>query len=176
MLKEVSSDRKCNIRSYALVHLLYLPDSSYLATPAVVRYSQILIKWEMCEYFTDFHFREKEIIEVTIDTVLIFLSTVSLNQGFPHSTSPMLTWWIKLGNLDRGKRLTTSLKTSLSTSQRVALPTNRGNHCPGFCSMTTVHWGSCTLFQSTEGKAMPRCSSTPWPSGSELKATRCTAS
>ncbi|KAK9541747.1 hypothetical protein VZT92_001768 [Zoarces viviparus] len=34
MLKEVSSDREVNNKVYALVHLLYLPDSSHLPTPA----------------------------------------------------------------------------------------------------------------------------------------------
>ncbi|KAM9344601.1 glycine N-acyltransferase-like protein 3 [Symphorus nematophorus] len=35
MLKEVASDREVNNRLYTLVHLLYLPDSSHLLTPAV---------------------------------------------------------------------------------------------------------------------------------------------
>ncbi|XP_038592890.1 glycine N-acyltransferase-like protein 3 [Micropterus salmoides] len=35
MLKQVSSDRNVNNRGYVLVHLLYLPDSSHLLTPAV---------------------------------------------------------------------------------------------------------------------------------------------
>ncbi|XP_068581026.1 glycine N-acyltransferase-like protein 3 [Cebidichthys violaceus] len=34
MLKEVSSDREVNNKVFALVHLLYLPDSSHLPTPA----------------------------------------------------------------------------------------------------------------------------------------------
>ncbi|XP_070696743.1 glycine N-acyltransferase-like protein 3 [Pempheris klunzingeri] len=35
LLREVSSDREVNNRGYTLVHLLYLPDSSHLLTPAV---------------------------------------------------------------------------------------------------------------------------------------------
>ncbi|XP_044069193.1 glycine N-acyltransferase-like protein 3 [Siniperca chuatsi] len=35
MLKEVSSDSEVNSRVYTLVHLLYLPDSSHLLTPAI---------------------------------------------------------------------------------------------------------------------------------------------
>ncbi|XP_070771874.1 glycine N-acyltransferase-like protein 3 [Enoplosus armatus] len=35
LLKEVSSDREVNNRGYTSVHLLYLPDSSHLLTPAV---------------------------------------------------------------------------------------------------------------------------------------------
>ncbi|XP_062422666.1 glycine N-acyltransferase-like protein 3 [Pungitius pungitius] len=34
MLKEVSSDRRVNNEVYTMVHLLYLPDSSHLPTPA----------------------------------------------------------------------------------------------------------------------------------------------
>lgn len=37
MLKEVSSQREVNMKFYTSVHLLYLPDSSQLLTPAGFR-------------------------------------------------------------------------------------------------------------------------------------------
>lgn len=80
MLKEVSSDRGVNNKVYTTVHLMYLPDSSHLPTPAADRlsdYKDVLVRIHAC---------------LAAVMVNLILYTVILNQGFHLLTFPTSTW------------------------------------------------------------------------------------
>lgn len=176
MVKEVSSQRKVNTRTFTVVHLMYLMDSQHLLPEQEVpRCDPKAPRVFWSHLPQEFHTQPCPFMSLHVLSCP-FMSTVRWRQGCHRWTFPTWTWWIKPGSLGGMRKATAALQTSSPTSRRVASWTSTASPCPGSCCMITAPWGFCTLCLSTEGRVTPKCWLAPWPGGSLRKVFRSTVS